>query len=93
MKGKTVSTKEAGLSNPTKDLEDGAAGFTHLPEAGPDKGVFALSELRERSGKADRGGSRIIALPKGNYLAPPQVSVDHLDVYLIHLRQLTIALR
>ncbi|CAK3761147.1 hypothetical protein DOTSEDRAFT_22724 [Lecanosticta acicola] len=70
----TASTSELGLSTPMNRLENGAAGFTHLSEAGPDTGVFALSEVRENRGQADRGGSRIIALPQQHYEKPPQIA-------------------
>ncbi|KAK5127175.1 hypothetical protein LTR85_008536 [Meristemomyces frigidus] len=55
-------------------LGDGDEGFTHLSEAGPDNGVFALSECRERPDHADRGGSRVVRLRKSQYDASPQLA-------------------
>ncbi|KAF2170199.1 hypothetical protein M409DRAFT_64534 [Zasmidium cellare ATCC 36951] len=63
-----------GLSNPNLFLDDGTQGFTHVKDAGPDNGTFALSEVREDTRQADRGGSRIIALPKDRYQKPPQLA-------------------
>ena len=64
----------AGLSNPNLFLDEGTQGFTHSNDAGPDNGTFSLAEVREDKRQADRGGSRIIALPKARYQKPPQVS-------------------
>lgn len=75
--GQTVSrqeTKTSGLSNPARELEDGAPGFTHCPVAGADSGTFALHELPKRKGQPDRGGSRIIALPHNHYQKAPQIA-------------------
>lgn len=71
---KSKDDSMAGLSNPNLFLDEGTQGFTHLKDAGPDNGTFALSEVREDTRQADRGGSRIIALPKDRYQKPPQVS-------------------
>ena len=75
--GQTVSrqeTKTCGLSNPIRELEDGAKGFTHCPVVGVDSGTFALHELPRRNGQPDRGGSRIIALPQNRYHKAPQIA-------------------
>lgn len=63
-----------GLSNPNLFLDEGAQGFTHVDDAGVDKGIFSLTDIRTDTRQADRGGSRIIALPKNRYQKPPQVS-------------------
>jgi len=58
-------------------LGEGDQGFTHLSEPIPDNGGFALGAVRQRPEQPDRGGSRIVALPKGRYEKPPQVSGLH----------------
>lgn len=55
-------------------LGTGDEGFFHSREATQDEGVFKLSEVRARPKQADRGGSRLVRLPKGNYEQAPQVS-------------------
>ena len=55
-------------------LEDGDKRFTHLGDAGPDNGTFRLIEVRPRPDSADRGGSRIVALPEGYYESIPQLA-------------------
>ena len=55
-------------------LGTGDEGFKHLREAVDDNGVFSLSEVRQKPKQADRGGSRLVRLPKGNYDTAPQVS-------------------
>lgn len=73
-KSKDDNDSTAGLSNPNLFLDEGTTGFTHLKDVGADKGIFAVGEVREDTRQADRGGSRIIALPRDRYQKPPQVS-------------------
>ncbi|KAK5129601.1 hypothetical protein LTR08_003032 [Meristemomyces frigidus] len=79
------SKPEKAQDTNTGLLSDSDPGFTHLSNAGPDKGFFALSDVRERPEKADRGGSRVIALPKGRYEAPPQLAKGLKSCDLSHL--------
>ncbi|KAI7375689.1 hypothetical protein KC336_g19954, partial [Hortaea werneckii] len=53
-------------------LEDGDSGFHHASEPGQDHGSFAVSEVRERPEEADRGASRIVKIPSGQYQSLPQ---------------------
>ncbi|KAI6815711.1 hypothetical protein KC340_g15440 [Hortaea werneckii] len=53
-------------------LGDGDPGFHHVSEPSQDHGSFAVSEARERPEEADRGASRIVKIPSGQYQALPQ---------------------
>lgn len=54
-------------------LGTGDENFKHSREAGEDNGHFKLTEVRQRPKQADRGGSRLVRLPKGHYEEAPQV--------------------
>jgi len=54
-------------------LGSGDEFFTHSRDPSEDKGVFKLTDVRKRPKQADRGGSRLVRLPKGAYEEPPEV--------------------
>lgn len=47
--------------------------FTHSRQPDQDNGIFKLTDVRKRPKQADRGGSRLVRLPKGAYEQPPEV--------------------
>lgn len=49
--------------------------FTHSRSPAEDSGVFKVTDVRPRPKEADRGGARLIRIPKGKYEKPPQVSI------------------
>lgn len=57
-------------------LGTGDEHFTHSRDPAEDSGHFKLSEVRQKPKQADRGGSRLVRLPKGHYQEAPQVSIS-----------------
>jgi hypothetical protein len=50
--------------------------FTHSRSAVEDTGSFKVTDVRPRPKEADRGGARLVRIPKGKYEKPPQVGRD-----------------
>ncbi|KAL1590017.1 hypothetical protein WHR41_01392 [Cladosporium halotolerans] len=48
--------------------------FTHSRSPAEDSGVFKVTDVRPRPKEADRGGARLIRIPKGKYEKPPQIA-------------------
>jgi hypothetical protein len=57
-------------------LGSGEEFFTHSRSPVADTGSFKVTDVRPRPKEADRGGARLVRMPKGKYEKPPQVSHD-----------------
>jgi hypothetical protein len=74
--GKSKKEKQADEAKAWHEshLGTGDEFFTHTRSAVEDSGSFKLTDVRPRPKEADRGGSRLVKIPKGKYEKPPQVS-------------------
>jgi len=48
--------------------------FTHSRSAVEDTGSFKVTDVRPRPKEPDRGGARLVRIPKGKYEKPPQIA-------------------
>lgn len=73
--GKSKEEKQADEAKAWHEshLGTGDEFFTHTRSAVEDSGSFKLTDVRPRPKQADRGGSRLVKIPKGKYEKPPQV--------------------
>jgi len=74
--GKSKEEKQADEAKAWHEshLGTGDEFFTHTRSAVEDSGSFKLTDVRPRPKDADRGGSRLVKIPKGKYDKPPQVA-------------------
>ena len=74
--GKSKEEKQADEAKAWHEshLGTGDEFFTHTRSAVEDSGSFKLTDVRPRPKHADRGGSRLVKIPKGKYEKPPQVT-------------------
>lgn len=72
--GKSKEEKQADEAKQWHEshLGTGDEFFTHSRSTGDDTGSFKLTDLRPRPKEADRGGARLVRIPKGKYEKPPQ---------------------
>ena len=81
--GKSKEEKQADEAKAWHEshLGTGDEFFTHTRSAVEDSGSFKLTDVRPRPKEADRGGSRLIKIPKGKYEKPPQVRGSQYHVF------------
>jgi hypothetical protein len=76
--GKSKEEKQAEEAKEWHEshLGTGDEFFTHSRSAVEDTGSFKVTDVRPRPKEADRGGARLVRIPKGKYEKPPQVGCD-----------------
>lgn len=75
-KGQSKEEKQAEEAKAWREgtLGTGDEFFTHSRQPDQDNGTFKLTDVRQRPKQADRGGSRLVRLPKGAYEQPPELA-------------------